>query len=140
MFQISFFWVKLHPPLPPSILKNVTPSFPATPLLKLRSSQAPLFWKLVRRFYPHPPPPPSAERGEGVHTMVRMVLEIYPIEFSLFWGVHNIGRPLEMSIATFFYVCNYLHWIPIGMKIGKSIVFEVGNQKMKVITLKNIRF
>ena len=30
--------------------------------------------------------------------------------------------------------------IPVGMKIGKSIVFEVENQKMKVKTLKKIRF
>ena len=30
--------------------------------------------------------------------------------------------------------------MPVGMRIGKSIVFEVENQKMKVKTLKKIRF
>ena len=70
----------------------------------------------------------------------RMVLEICPTEFSLFWGFHDINRPLAIPIATSFYVCNYLHWLSVGMKIGKSIVFEVENQVMKVKTLKNIRF
>ena len=70
----------------------------------------------------------------------RMVLEICPIEFSQFWGFDNIIRPLEMPIATNFNVCNYLHWIPVGIKLGKSVVFEVENQKMKVKTLKKIRF
>ena len=69
----------------------------------------------------------------------KMVLEICLIEFSLFKGFHSIGRPLATPIATWFYICNYLHWIPIGMKIGKSLVFEVENQKMKVKTLKKTR-
>ena len=68
----------------------------------------------------------------------RMVLEICPIEFSLFWGFYDIGQPLATAIATCFCVCNYLHWI--GMKIGKSVVFEVENLKMKVKTLKKIKF
>ena len=70
----------------------------------------------------------------------RKCLEICPIEFSLFWGFHNIGQWLAMPIATCFYVCNYLHWIPVSMKIGKSIVFEAENQKMRVKTLRKIRF
>ena len=70
----------------------------------------------------------------------RMVLEICPIEFSLFWGFHNIDLSLATPTATCFYVCNYLHWIPVGMKIGKSIVFGVENQKMKVETLKRTGF
>ena len=65
---------------------------------------------------------------------------VHHIEFSLFWGFHNIGQSLAMPIGMCFYVNNYLPWIPVGMKIGKSIVFEVENQKMKVKTLKKIRF
>ena len=59
-----------------------------------------------------------------------------PIEFSLFWRFHDISQPL----ATCFYVNNYLPSMPVGMGIGKSIVFEVENQKIKVKTLKKIRF
>ena len=70
----------------------------------------------------------------------KMVLEICPIEFNLFWGFQDIGQTLTKPIARCFYVCNYFHWIPVGMKIGKSIVFEVENQKMKVTTLRKIKF
>ena len=70
----------------------------------------------------------------------RMVLEIGPIEISLFWGFLKTSWPLASPIATCFYVCNYLHWIHVDMKIGKSIVFGVENQKMKVKTLKKVRF
>ena len=69
----------------------------------------------------------------------RMVLEIYPTEFSLLWWFHDIDQCLAMAIATCFYVFNYLHWITVGMKIGKSIAFEVENPKMKVKTLQKIR-
>ena len=55
-------------------LKKVTPSFPATPPLKLRSCQAPLppFLKIVGASTPNPPPqppspPPPVERGQGAH-------------------------------------------------------------------------
>ena len=70
----------------------------------------------------------------------RMVLEICPIEFSLFWEFHNIDQPLATPIEMSYYVNNYLPWIPVGVRIGKSIVFEVRNQKKKVKTLKKIRF
>ena len=70
----------------------------------------------------------------------RMVLEIGPIEISLFWGFLKTSWPLATPIATCFYVCNYLHWIHVDMKIGKSIVFGVENQKMKVKTLKRTGF
>ena len=63
----------------------------------------------------------------------------FPIEFSLFWGFHDIGQPLAMPIATSFYVCNHLHWTAVGMKIAKSIDFEVDNHKIKVKTLKKIK-
>ena len=47
---------------------TVSPSFPATPPLKIEvPSSPPLFWKLGRRFTPHPTPP--VERGMGLHTM-----------------------------------------------------------------------
>ena len=70
----------------------------------------------------------------------------YCIEFSLFRGFHNIGQLLVMPKATCFYVCNYLHWIPVGMKICISRVlrwriFEMEIfQKVKVKTLKKIGF
>ena len=51
-----FFFVKIATPL-----KKVTPSFPATSLSKLRSCQAPPFWKFGRRFNPS-----QAEMG-GAH-------------------------------------------------------------------------
>ena len=70
----------------------------------------------------------------------RIVLEICPIKFTLFWGFYKIGQPQAAPIATCFYTSNYLYWIPVGMKIGKSIFFEVENQKMKVETLRKIRF
>ena len=47
-------------PLP---LKKVAPSFPATPLSKLRSCQAPRFWKFDRMFNR-----PSIKGGGGVYT------------------------------------------------------------------------
>ena len=43
-------------------LKKVIPLFSSKPLSKLRSSQAPHFWKFGRRFN-SPPPIPPAERG-----------------------------------------------------------------------------
>ena len=66
----------------------------------------------------------------------RMVLEICPVEFSLFGVSWHWPAPSD-ALSN---MCNYLHWIPVGMKIGKSIVFEVENQKMKVKTLKKLRF
>ena len=55
-----FFFVKLQPPL-----KKVTPSFPATPLLKLRSCQVPsLFENLVGGSIP-----PTPKQKGRVHTM-----------------------------------------------------------------------
>ena len=59
---VCFFFVKLQPPL-----KKVTPSFPATPLSKLRSCQAPLFENLV--VGSTLPPSLQQKGGGGVHTM-----------------------------------------------------------------------
>ena len=42
--------------------------------------------------------------------------------------------------SNMFYVNNYSPWIAVDMKIDMSIVFEVENQKMKIKTLKKIRF
>ena len=57
--DLSFYFVKIETPL-----KKVTPSFPATPVSKLRSCQAPLFENLVGGSTPSSPLPP-AERGGG---------------------------------------------------------------------------
>ena len=67
----------------------------------------------------------------------RIVLEIYSIEFSLFWEFHDIVRPLATPRETCFYVCKYLHWISVGTKIGTSIVFELENQKWRLNTRKD---
>ena len=50
-------------------LKKVTPSFPPNSISKLRSCQAPPFWKFGWRFTPPPPCPPACphSRKEGVH-------------------------------------------------------------------------
>ena len=61
---VFFFYEQTATPL-----EKVSPSFPATALSKLRSCQAPPFWKFGRRLNPPPPLPPSAE-WEEVHTMV----------------------------------------------------------------------
>ena len=67
----------------------------------------------------------------------RIVLEIYSIEFNLFWEFHDIVRPLATPRETCFYVCKYLHWISVGTKIGTSIVFELENQKWRLNTRKD---
>ena len=81
IFQISFhfvffffFFVKLKSPLE----KKVTPSFPATPLSKLKSSQVSPFWKFGRKFNP------SSRKEGGVHTMVLICQENGRANFNQF--------------------------------------------------------
>ena len=65
MFFKFFFVLKFQPPPPPPApLKRVTPSFPATPPLKVVVLSSPPFWKIWLEIQPPPPLPPSVERGE----------------------------------------------------------------------------
>ena len=67
-FNLFFMWQLQPPPL-----KKVTSSFPATPLKKLRSCQAPPplpptpFVKVWLEAHPPPPPHPLQKGGGGAH-------------------------------------------------------------------------
>ena len=60
-------------------LKNLTPSFQATPLLKLRSYQAPPFWKFGRRLNLCP-----QQKGGGAHYDTCMVCGMPKTLFGMF--------------------------------------------------------
>ena len=77
--HIVFFYEQTATPL-----EKVSPSFPATALSKLRSCQAPPFWKFGRRLNPPPPPFPPQQNER------RCTLWYISPGFSR--GIENMGK------------------------------------------------
>ena len=106
-FSLFFFCRNCNP----RPLKKVIPSFPATPSqsCRLRSCQAPLFWKFGRRFNPIPP---ARKRGCTLCiACITFVFDTYSLEN---WNEENQRMKTSNWIVDYFsltFVNFLLTWI-----------------------------